>query len=345
MTNTKLLVSVLVGALLLSGCAGQEHTPAAQRYQASFLNLFDTVTTIVGYAESKTAFSETAQILHDQLLEYHQLFDIYNNYSGIHNLKTINDMAGRAAVKVDGRIIDLLEFCKEVCRVTGGTVNVGMGSVLALWHRARSEGREQPHLAALPDRNALCQAALHTDLDSVIIDRQASTVLITDPQMRLDVGAVAKGYAAEQVCRRAPEGMLVSVGGNVCATGPNPATGTPWSVGIQNPDGAPNTYLHTLSVSSGCVVTSGDYQRTYTVNGVNYHHIIDPQTLLPGTLWRCVTVLCPDSGLGDALSTALFLLPQKEGQALLSQFGAEAMWIDRTGREFFSPGFSLHIKT
>ena len=104
-------------------------------------------------------------------------------------------------------------------------------------------------------------------------------------------------------------------------------------------------YLHKLSISSGSVVTSGDYQRAYMVAGQVYHHIIDPDTLYPSTLWSSVTIVCPDSGLADALSTALFLLPQAEGQALLDHFGALAMWVDRDGNIFYSPGFEKIIRT
>ena len=334
-----LLLAVL---LLLTGCAG-EAAPAEQtRYEASFLSLFDTVTTMVGYADSEEAFRATAQSIHDELLVYHQLFDIYNDYPGINNLKTVNDQAGSAPVKVDRKIIDLLLFCKEMEQATKGMVKVAMGSVLSLWHAARTDGLNNPAAAALPDRDALEAAAGHTDLDAVCIDEAASTVYLSDPDMRLDVGAVAKGYAVEQVCRNAPEGLLISVGGNVCSTGPKP-DGSAWVVGLQNPDGEGN--LHTIYTESGAVVTSGDYQRYYTVDGVTYHHIIDPQTLMPGTKWRTVSVLCQDSGIADALSTALFLLTQEEGQQLLEQFDAEAMWLDADGNEYFSPGFSARLRT
>ena len=120
-------------------------------------------------------------------------------------------------------------------------------------------------------------------------------------------------------------------------------TGTPWVVGVNNPDGG--NYLHTLNITGGSLVTSGDYQRYYTVNGKRYHHIIDPETRMPSEYWRSVTILCQDSGLADALSTALFLLPLEEGQALLNKTGAEAMWVDAQGREFFSPGFSDYLRT
>ena len=336
----RLLCGVLLVSLLLSGCAGKVEK---KQYNATFLTLFDTVTTIVGKAESEEAFRAQAQAVHDELLVYHQLFDIYNDYEGIVNLKTINDRAGQGPVAVDEAIIRLLTDCKEYYRLTDGRVNVAMGSVLRLWHNARSDGIDDPLHAYLPDEEALQEASLHTSLDAVIIDAAAGTVEITDPKVRLDVGAVAKGWATQQVAKTAPEGLLISVGGNVCATGPKEKD-VPWVVGIQNPDGG-DEHLHTLYVSGGSVVTSGDYQRAYMVEGKLYHHIIDPDTLYPGRYWRSVSILCGDSGLADALSTALFLLPLEEGQALLEQCGAEALWVDAEGELYYSPGFRQHIRT
>lgn len=338
---------LLLALLLLCGCTAapaKTGETASKRYEATFLTLFDTVTTIVGYAETEADFTATAQAIHDDLLEYHQLYDIYNEYEGMNNLKTVNDHAGEAPVSVDRKIIDLLLFSKDLYTRTGGKVNIAMGSVLSLWHDARELGVQYPDEAALPDRDALERAAAHTDINSIQIDEEKDTVFFSDPEVRLDVGAIAKGYAVQQVCGSAPAGLLISVGGNVCATGPKPETGQPWVVGIQNPD-APEEYLHTIYVEDFSVVTSGDYQRYFTVDGVAYHHIIDPDTLFPADYWRSVTILCPDSGLADALSTALFTLPQQEGQALLDAFGAQAMWVRPDGSILYSPGFRDHIRT
>lgn len=336
------ILPVILTLALLTGC-GTEKAPEVKQYNATFLTLFDTVTTIVGRAESEEAFHATAQAVHDDLLVYHQLFDIYNDYEGLNNLKTVNDNAGLAPVVVDGAIIQLLLDCRAYYGATNGTVNAAMGSVLRLWHEARETAVNDPGRAALPDLAALEEAAAHTDFSGVIIDEEASTVYLSDPDMRLDVGAVAKGWAAQRAAENAPTGLLISVGGNVCATGPKTPEGTPWVVGVENPDGA--EYLHTLNVTGGSVVTSGDYQRYFVVDGTVYHHIIDPETRMPSSYWRSVTVLCADSGAADALSTALFVLPLEEGQALLEQFGAEAMWVDGEGHEFFSPGFEDYIRT
>ena len=330
-----------VMCVLLCGCTSVQQQEQKQ-YTATFLTLFDTVTTVVGHAESEDAFKETAQKIHDDLQVYHRLFDIYNDYDGINNLKTVNDQAGIAPVQVDKAIIDLLLDCRTYYELTGGRVNAAMGSILELWHEARDNGVRDPGNAALPDSDLLEQAAEHIRFEEVIIDEAASTVYIPDGKMSLDVGAIAKGWATQRAAEKAPAGMLISVGGNVCATGPKQGE-HPWVIGIQNPNGG--EYLHTIYVTDACVVTSGDYQRTYTVDGQKYHHIIDPDTRMPATYWRSVSIVCADSALADALSTALFLLPQKEGAELAVKCGAEALWIDQEGNEFMTSGFESMIRT
>ena len=337
----RLCALVLTLSLLLSGCAGAGEEQ--KQYSATFLTVFDTVTTILGRDVSEAAFTEKAQAVHDELLRYHQLFDIYNEYEGLNNLKTVNDHPGEA-VSVDKAIVDMLLDCKAYYELTGGRVNAAMGSVLRLWHEAREDGLNDFANAYLPDGEALAQAADHADWDNVLIDEEKLTVTIADPGLRLDVGAIAKGWSVQRAAETAPEGLLISVGGNVCATGPKDSTGTPWVVGVQDPDGGEN-YLHTLYLTKGSMVTSGDYQRAYLVDGEIYHHIIDPDTLYPGRLWRAVTVVCPDSGLADALSTALFLLPMEEGQKLLDQCESYAMWVDAEGNIQYSTGFQDLIRT
>ena len=136
----RILCLLLLTSILLTGCASGEQAPETKQYNATFLTLFDTVTTIVGRAENEEAFRVNSQAIHDELLQYHQLFDIYNDYDGINNLKTINDNAGIAPVPVDDRIIALLKDCKDYHDLTQGMVNPAMGSVLQLWHVARNDG-------------------------------------------------------------------------------------------------------------------------------------------------------------------------------------------------------------
>lgn len=323
-----MILALLLSGILLCGCSRQ-----AQPYTVTYLDVFDTVTTILCAQGSEEDFQRNARQLHDELLAYHRLFDIYNTYDGIANLKTVNDQAGDEPVKVDPAIIALLKDCKQYYNLTGGKVNAAMGSVLRLWHGAR-----QAEVAKLPSRQALTEAAKHTDFNNVILDEKASTVYLSDPAMSLDVGAIAKGWAVEKVARTAPEGMLISVGGNVYATGAKQTDGTPWVVGVQDPANSSENICK-VSITGGTVVTSGDYQRTYRVDGKDYHHIIDPETCMPSEYWRSVTVVCRDSGLADALSTALFLLPLEQGKELAAQCNAQAFWVDAQANTYMTDGF------
>ncbi len=341
-----ILIVSFIFLLNLSSCGVRK--PA--RYEAEFLQLFDTVTKIVGYAGSKAEFTGYAQMIHDNLKRYHELYDIYNSYEGINNIKTINDNAGIAPVKVEPEIIDLLRFAKGWYAKTDGKKNVALGAVLRIWHDYREAGIADPEKAELPPMDQLKAAAKHVDIDKVIINEAESTVYLEDPEMSLDVGAFAKGYAVERVSRLAEKNGfhsgLISVGGNIRAIGVKADSGQPWNVGIQNPFGDEKTIeLPVLSLTDYSLVTSGIYQRYYTVNGKQYHHIIDPDTLFPTEYFAAVTIVCRDSGMADALSAALFNMPFEKGLAYIESLpDTDALWVFRDGTVRTSPHFLDHAK-
>lgn len=318
----------------LTACTKQEK----KRYEAEFLLLFDTVTQIIGYTNTEEEFAGQVNLIYDNLEEYHQLFDIYHNYDGINNIKTINDQAGIAPVKVDQKIIDLLLFSKEAYEMTDGKVNVAYGAVLRIWHDHRDAGIDDPEKATLPDMDLLQEASVHTDFNQVVIDVENLTVYLPDREMSLDVGAIAKGYATEQVARKAEEnGMtsgLISVGGNVRPIGvKEDGSGTPWKVGIQNPIDQDGADIRKINLTNAALVTSGIYERYYIVGEKKYHHIIDPETLFPAEYFLSMTILCADSGLADALSTSVFNMPFEQGLALIERMpDTEALWVFYDGQ-------------
>lgn len=319
-----------------------------QKYSANSFDYFDTVTTVTGYADSQEDFDRVADSVMEELGEYHRLYNVYLRYDGVNNLCTVNDLTDgvHPTVTVDRRIIDLLLYAKEVYRQTDGMTNVAMGSVLKLWHDHRTVGTDNPAAATLPPMEELKEAAKHTDINDVVIDEEQSTVHLADPLMRLDVGAVAKGYAVECIARRLEQegvaGYVLNVGGNVRAVGAKP-DGTGWTVGVENPDG--EDYLAYLQLDTQALVTSGSYQRYYLVDGVPYHHIIHPDTLMPSAGLRSVSVVCPDAGLGDALSTALFCLSVEEGMALIGTVpDAEALWLAEDGTVTTTDGWGQYVK-
>ena len=312
------------------------------------MEYFDTVITIVGYEYTEKEFNAVADDILAQFAEYHRLYTIYHRFEDVENLCTINDLVDGAhrTVTVDKRIIDMLLYAKEMYTVTDGIVNVAMGSVLSLWHSYRELGKDNPAEASLPPMESLKAAAEHTDISGLIIDEENCTVTLTDPLMKLDVGAIAKGYATECVARSLEErgvtGYVLNIGGNVRAIGTKP-DGSQWSVGVENPLG--DDYLAYLQITDESVVTSGSYQRYYFVDGKAYHHIIHPDTLMPSEGFLSVSVICKDSGFGDAMSTALFCLTLDEGLALVESMpGVEAMWVQEDGTKTVSSGFNEYVK-
>lgn len=313
-----------------------------EQYKTAYIDVFDTVTQFIGYADSEETFKERSEILKEKLITYHQFYDIYNSYEGINNLRTINDNAGIQPVEVSQEIIDLLKFSKELYTLTNGKTNIAMGSVLSIWHDYRTKG------VALPPMEILQKANKHTNIDDIIINETASTVYLADAEMSLDVGSIGKGYAVQMTAEYAKElgydNLIMNVGGNVISIGTR-ADDTDWSFGIQNPDlSAQDNVIATVSFSDKSLVTSGDYQRFYIVDGVEYCHIIDPDTLMPAKYFSAVSIITPHSGMADALSTALFNMSYEEGLALIqSMEDAEAIWIFEDGSMKYSNGFKNYL--
>ncbi len=335
-----LLTGILIFAFL-TGCAKQNQEPgiekAYEKYSYTFLDTFDTVTQVVGYTETKEQFDEYAGKIHDRMLYLHKLFDKYNYYDGINNIKTINDNAGIQPVKVDKDLIDLILLSKDLYEKTGRKTNIAMGAVLNIWHDYRAEAEADSTNAKIPPMEVLLQANEHTDINKVIVDVENSTVYLEDSSMSLDVGAVAKGYATELVVQEIiKEGFtsgIMSAGGNIRTFGkPMDGIRNKWGVGIQNPDSvidnSQESIVETLFINDASVVTSGDYQRFYMVEDKKIHHLIDPETLMPGDYFTAVSIIAEDSGQADFLSTTVFLMSYEEGRALVESLdGVEAYWI------------------
>ena len=317
----KRILSLAVATLLLLALPVLSFTsctdPEIKVKNRIFYEYFDTVSYVYDYSGGTDAqFDEVCRGVEYELKTCHELFDIYNTYAGVTNLKTVNDSAGKGPVKVNHRIIDLLEDAVELYELTDGNVNVMMGSVLSIWHKHRTEG------VSLPDMDALVTANAHTSIENLVIDRENMTVEITDPEASLDVGAIAKGFTAELIYNMLAErgiyGYAINLGGNLRTVGTKP-DGSGWVSGVQNPDkNAADPYVATLTISDSALVTSGVYERYYTVNGVQYHHIINKDTLMPERNYLSVTVHTESSTVADALSTALFNMSIDEGREVIS---------------------------
>ena len=330
------LLITLILALSLSSCA-------APSYSATFYDVFDTVTTFTAYTDKPAKFDEWRDVLTDELTAYHRLFDIYNTYEDYpQNLCAVN-AAGGVPVVVDERITALLDFGRDMYAFTGGKVDITMGAVLTLWHAERENAAENP--AALPDADTLSASLAQIGWKGVYLDSENDTVQLKNGTS-LDVGAIGKGWALEQVAQKLETAGcigIINAGGNVRTLGEKPGSDY-WTVRI----------THTLESSSPsqdirigahtAVATSGDYQRYYTVDGERYAHLIDPATGYPARYMRAVSVVCDDAALADALSTALFLMPIDEGLAFVDSLdGVEALFLDNEENWRYSDGFSAYL--
>jgi FAD:protein FMN transferase len=340
--------------LIAPGCSSLDKNEY-KRYSDSIFDTFDTLVRVVAYTRSDEEFRQYFDTIHSRLQELHILFDIYNEYEGINNIKTINDNAGIRPIRVEQEIIDLIIFSKEWSERTGGSVNIALGPVLKIWHTYREEALYNPENAALPPADLLTEALEYSDLDKVIVDLAQMTVYLPDRGMSLDVGAVAKGFALDLVASEiVDEGLLsaiISAGGNIRTIGkPLDQARERWGIGVQDPDasivGGSEKLLDIIYLSTGSVDTSGDYQRYYMVGDKLVHHLIDPETMMPAEHYRAVTVVAANSGIADFMSTALFLIPFEASIALAKSIdNFEAMWIMPDGEVRTTAGMNKLLES
>lgn len=333
----KYIKYLLIGLLLLGGCSTKDDGKLTKFDETTLNSGFDTFITLIGYTKEKDEFDDYFDTVKTSFSHYNQLFDKYNDYEGINNIKTINDQAGKEPVKVDQEIINLLQLSKDYYDLTNGQFDVTLGPVLNIWHEVREASmasNEQGNDGTLPDMNKLQEAKTCDGFDNLEIDEKASTVYLNKTCASLDVGSIAKGYAAEKVAiQLEKDGLkhaILNAGGNVRIIGDKPET-KDWSVGIQVPnmETANTDSLASVKLSnSGSFVTSGDYQRFYLYQGEMMHHIIDPSTLMPARHARAVTIVTENSGIADALSTSLFTLSYEDGKALIDKLNKQGTKVD-----------------
>ena len=198
---------------------------------------------------------------------------------------------------------------------------------------ARSQEEWDAQMEAL-HADLLEAARDHIDIADLQLDSAEQTVFFADPDLRLDVGAVAKGYAVELAAQAAEErgleSALLNIGGNLRAIGEKANGEGAWNIGVENPWGSEPAYIQTLALPAGySLVVSGDYQRYFEYEGVRYAHLIDLTTGYPARYYSSVAILAPrgEGGMADAWSTALFCLPENTGRALLPEGDVAALWM------------------
>ena len=313
------------------------------RYTRVTLDLMDTVTQFISYNHDETEFEAFYDLVYHEMIRLHQLFNTFDAFEGVNNLYTVNEMAGIAPVEVDPVVIDLIKMCIDAYDWSHGAVDITLGPVVEIWHNIRYD--DNP---VLPTEAELEAASQLVNIHDIIIDESASTLFLAKEGMRLDVGAIAKGLNVQLAANLAVEAgydnFLISAGGDLTAVGYNlsNADGN-WVSGITNPDDPDNNnnLIDIVRLNNISLVTSGDYQRFTYIDGVRYHHIIDPATLFPSQGYRSVTVIHTHAGIADGLATALFILPLEEAMAVAKEMDAQALWVLADGSIAVTDGYSV----
>ena len=300
---------LILCAVVISGCGAQK------KYSVTWYDSFDTIISLTGYADSRADFDDIANRAHGELLRLHAIFDQYGEHEGVSGVYAYN----RGEMQIEPELVELLAFCDSLYESTGRRNDPHMGAMLRIWYEYRTQKKGVPPMELL-------QAA-------------------AKDRTKLDLGAVAKGWAVEKAAQLiAPEmpAFLIDAGGNI-RTGNSPSDGRRWwTVGIQDPRST--GMLTKLAVANLSVVSSGDYERYFEEGDARYHHIIDPDTLMPGGEFAQVTILTKHSGLADYLSTVVFLLPYEEGRTLVeSMEGVEAIWAWGDGTIEMTGGAKLRM--
>ena len=310
----------------------------------------DAPVTFVAYTENESEFKQYQEILRNELLVLGQLFDKYNNYDGINNLKTINDNAGIKAVEVDQVLIDLVKFAKEYYTITQNTFDISMGSVLEVWHNYRDDGKifnssDPVEYGNVPSLAELEAAKECVSWDFIEINDENNTIYINNACASLDVGGIAKGFSADIVTAKLIEAGLqtaiINIGDSSIITVGSKPNGDEWGVGIAQPKKnvlIADTSVDTLYFEGSIhISTSGDNQNYYIAkDGKTYHHLIDSNTLFPVvTDLHSVTIATSlSAGAAEALSKAMFILPYEDALKLLNKLKQEnpnevidAVWV------------------
>lgn len=341
-------IAMLLSAIfVLSACGEKE----LQKHSKVFYDTFDTSITYLAYTESESEFEDQATFVESEFRRLHDIFNGYNPGVDHTNVYDLNSKAGQGPVQVDQELFDLLKFSKDNYEKTDGKLNIAMGAVTSLWTQARNQNVDMEEAdIIIPSDEDLQAANQHTNIDDLILDEANLTVELRDPEMSLDVGAVAKGYATELVAKELMEKGIthasINAGGNVRTIG-TPGDGREkWGLAIQNPDLSASDYLEVLFIGQTSLVTSGDYQRYFEKDGVRYHHIIDPETLKPKSLYNSVSIITEDSGIADFLSTSIFLSTKEEAEEILKNYpGAEVLWYSEAEGKTNTPGLDQYMQS
>ncbi len=318
MKKLKLTLSILVVLALISGLFIKGLDQSGEISRQEFL--FDTLCTITTYSRTDTAAIEKA---FDHAAELHQLADFYDSASQI---SAINKAKAGESVLVNEDIMNMLCLAQDIWQKSGGAFDISIAPISQLWDF-------KAELPSPPDEEDIGKLLPLVNSGALLLDTKAMTVTKQSDAMKIDLGGVAKGYAADKAARLLKDmgvkSALLDFGGNIVAIGENPRNqNKKWRIGLQTPYSPTGEYSEIAEITEGAVVTSGTYQRYFEHNGTKYHHILDTKTGFPAAQsFDSVTVVSDSAALADCLATAIFVMGRTDGLSLAESYAAKVYFL------------------
>ena len=245
--------------------------------------------------------------------EIRRLEEIMSTYIPVSDISQVNAAAGINPVKVNRDLILAVKKSLEFADLSGGAFNIALGPAIDLWKVTESD--------RIPSQEELESIRPLIDYKSIILDEKAGTIYLKEKGMRINLGGIGKGFAADYVysvlATHGIQSGIIAIAGDLRVFGKKP-DGSLWNVGITHPR-KKNSILAKVHLVDMSVSTSGDYERFFIKNGVRYHHILSPETLQPSRGFQSVSIVARDSTTADALSTAIFAMRPETGLKLIKE--------------------------
>lgn len=260
---------------------------------------------------------------------------LLNFYAEDSELSLINRNAGIRPVKVTKDTLAIIQAAIFAGDQTEGGFDVTIGPLVKLWDFNK---KTRPTVAEIEKAQHL------VGYKNIIVDAEASTVFLAKTGVKIDLGGIIKGFAADRAVavlqENGIEDGIVAVAGDIRTFGQQ-IDGRPWRIGIQNPrqEKDDDQLLATVDLQTNGISTSGDYQRYFFENGTRYHHLLDPKTGFPARLCQSVTIIAPTATLSDSLATGIFVLGPEKGMAALARLGIDGVIVDQHGKVLVTEAF------
>jgi thiamine biosynthesis lipoprotein len=301
--------------------------------------MMDTFCTITVVSPSEEKAKEAIEA---GFAEIKKLERLLNYFSPESEITAINKAAGDRPIKVSKETLEIIKKAVKIADITQGAFDPTIGPVIKLWKFSRRTSNP-----SLPSRKAIENALKLVDYKKIRINNTTSEIYLEKKGMEIDLGGIAKGYAAdkaiEAIKAKGIKSALVAIAGDIKGVGLKPDM-KPWKIGIQNPrpEGKKSQkdwedVFATLYLKDSAISTSGDYQRFFIKDGRRYHHILSPKTGYPTTTnLISVSVIAPEGYMADSLSTGVFVLGCQKGIALLESMGLGGVIVDSNKKVFLT---------